>query len=223
MNPVFAIALKDRLTQATVDTGFYLYQLEPHFMKTPLGLRILTTTVAGVMTISMVACSKTGDGVAAPVPSTTVGTEVDDTLLTTHVKAALMDNMEVKGFDFKVETRKGEVMLSGFVDNQAQIDRAVNITQAIPGVKSVDNKVSLKAGSTTIGTKIDDSVITAKLKAALMADTKVKSADIAVVTRQGQVQLSGFVDNQLQIDRALEVARGIEGVTQVGNEMAIKK
>jgi hyperosmotically inducible protein len=175
------------------------------------------------MTISMVACGKTDDVAAAPVPTTTVGTEVDDTLLTTHVKAALMDNMEVKGFDFKVETRKGEVLLSGFVDNQTQIDRAVAITQAIPGVKSVDNKVSLKAGSTTIGTKIDDSVITTKLKAALMADTRVNSADIAVITRNGQVQLSGFVNNQTQIDRALEVARGIEGVTQVGNEMTIKK
>ena len=192
-------------------------------MNTPLGLRILTTTVAGVMTISMVACSKTDDVVAAPVPSTTVGTEVDDTLLTTRVKAALMDSMEVKSFDFKVETRKGEVMLSGFVDNQGQIDRAVTITQAVSGVKSVDNKVSLKGGSTTLGTKIDDSVITTKLKTALLADTTVKSADIAVMTRDGRVQLSGFVNNQAQIDRALEVAQGIPGVTQVGNDMAIKK
>lgn len=192
-------------------------------MNTPLGLRILTTTIAGVMTISMVACGKTDDAAATPVPSTTVGTEVDDTLLTTQVKAALMDSMEVKSFDFKVETRKGEVMLSGFVENQGQIDRAVAITKAVAGVKSVDNKVILKGGATTIGTKIDDSVITTKLKTAFMADTTVKSADIAVVTRDGRVQLSGFVDNQTQIDRAIEVAHSIEGVTQVGNDMAIKK
>ncbi len=185
--------------------------------------RILITSLAGLMALTVVACSKTDDVAAQPVPSTTVGTEVDDTLLTTHVKTALMDNMEIKGFDFKVETRKGEVMLSGFADNRSQIELAVNITRAIPGVKSVNNNVSLKDGATTLGTKLDDGITTTRLKAALMADTTVKSADIAVVTRDGHVQLSGFVDNQAQIDRALEVARSVEGVTQVGNEMTLKK
>lgn len=192
-------------------------------MNNPLGLRILTTTLAGVMTISMVACSKTESTTGAPAPSTTVGTEVDDSLLTAHVKSALIDNIDIKSFDFKVETRKGEVMLSGFVDNQTQIDRAVAVTKAVTGVKSVDNKVSLKGGPTTIGTKIDDSVVTTQVKAALLADDRVKSADISVVTRNGEVQLSGFVNNQGQIDRAVEVAHGIEGVSMVGNDMSIKK
>lgn len=192
-------------------------------MRNPLGLRIATTTLAGVMTITMVACSKTEEPLSSPVPATSVGTEIDDAVVTARVRAALMDNLEIKSFDFKVETRKGEVMLSGFVDNQSQLDRAVTVTQAVTGVKSVDNKVSLKGAATTIGNKIDDSVITAKVKTALMADTSVKSADIAVVTRKGEVQLSGFVNNQGQIDRAMEVARGIEGVDKVGNDMAIKK
>lgn len=192
-------------------------------MRNPLGLRIATTTLAGVMTITMVACSKTEEPLSSPVPATSVGTEIDDAVVTARVRAALMDNLEIKSFDFKVETRKGEVMLSGFVDNQSQLDRAVTVTQAVTGVKSVDNKVSLKSAATTIGNKIDDSVITAKVKTALMADTSVKSADIAVVTRKGEVQLSGFVNNQGQIDRAMEVARGIEGVDKVGNDMAIKK
>jgi hyperosmotically inducible protein len=192
-------------------------------MNHPLGLRILTTTVAGVMTITMVACSKAGDPVNAPVASTSIGTEVDDTLLTTQVKAALIDNIEVKSFDLKVETRKGEVMLSGFVDNQSQIDRAIAVASGVAGVKSVNNKVSMKGGATTLGTKIDDSIITGKVKAALMADESVKSADIATITRDGRVQLSGFVNNQQQIDHALADARGIEGVISVANEMSIKK
>jgi hyperosmotically inducible protein len=44
-----------------------------------------------------------------------------------------------------------------------------------------------------------------------------------VVTSDGQVQLSGFVEDQAQIDRATEVARGVEGVKNVINEMTIKK
>lgn len=194
-------------------------------MRNPLGLRILTTTLAGVMTISMVACSKTTDTstIGAPAPSTTVGNEIDDSVVTARVKTALLDNMEVKGFDIKVETRKGEVMLSGFVDNQGQIDGAMTVAQGIEGVKSVSNKLSLKEGSTTVGNQLDDSVITAKVKAALLADDSIKGLDITVTTRKGEAQLSGFVDNQGQIDRAVEVARGIEGVTQVGNEMSLKK
>jgi len=192
-------------------------------MNTPLGLRVLTSTVAGVMTISMVACGKSDDATGAPAPNISVGTEIDDSVITTRVKSALLDHMEVKSFDLKVETRKGEVMLSGFVDNQSQIDRAVAVAQSITGVKSIDNKISLKGAASTIGNKIDDSVITAKVKTALLADTSVKSADIAVMTRKGEVQLSGFVNNQGQIDRAIEVARGIEGVSKVSNDMSVKK
>ncbi|APW47006.1 BON domain-containing protein [Rhodoferax antarcticus] len=194
-------------------------------MRNPLGLRILTTTLAGVMTISMVACSKAADTstTGTPAPSTSVGNEIDDSVVTTRVKTALLDNMEVKGFDIQVETRKGEVLLSGFVDNQGQIDGAMTVAQGIEGVKGVSNKLSLKEGAATVGSQIDDSVITGKIKAALLADNTIKGLDITVTTNKGEAQLSGFVDNQGQIDRAVEVARGIEGVTQVGNEMSLKK
>ena len=51
----------------------------------------------------------------------------------------------------------------------------------------------------------------------------MKRFDIAVVTRKNEVQLSGFVDNLAQIDRAVEVARGITGVSSVINDMKVKK
>ncbi len=197
-------------------------------MKNPLGLHILTTTLAGVMTISMVACSKSGETgttgtTGAAAPSTSVGTDLDDGVVTTRVKTALLDSIDIKGFDIQVETRKGEVMLSGFVANQGQIDQAMTVSKGVEGVKSVINKLSLKEGVATVGNQLDDSVITARVKTALLADSSIKGLDITVTTRKGEAQLSGFVDNQGQIDRAVAVARGIEGVTQVGNEMSIKK
>ena len=152
-----------------------------------------------------------------------MGTDIDDSTITTKVKSALLADADVKSFDIKVETRKGEVQLSGFVDNQAQIDRAIAVAKGVEGVKSIDNKMSLKTTDTTVGEKIDDGVITTKVKAALLADSGVNSSDISVVTRDGVVQLSGFVDNQTQIDRATEVARGVEGVKNVVNEMSVKK
>jgi len=188
-----------------------------------LGLRMASTTLAGVMMIYMAGCSKVEEPARAPAAETTIGTEVDDSLLTTRVKAALLDNIDIKSLDLKVETRKGEVMLSGFVDNQDQIDHALAIVRTVPGVVSVNNSVSLKGAPTTIGTKIDDGIITAQVKAALLADDSVKSADIAAVTRDGVVQLSGFVNNQEQVDRALKVAHSIKGVSSVSNELTIKQ
>lgn len=87
----------------------------------------------------------------------------------------------------------------------------------------MDNKITLKQGVATMGNKLDDSVITTKVKTALLADASIKSLDIMVVTRKGEVQLSGFVNNQGQIDRASEVAKGIEGVSKVSSDMSIKK
>jgi hyperosmotically inducible protein len=186
------------------------------------GLRLASTVLAGVMTFYLAGCSKVEEPARAPAANTTLGTEIDDSLLTTRVKAALLDNIDIKSFDLKVETRKGDVMLSGFVDNQAQIDHALAIARSVPGVVTVSNGVNLKGAPTTIGTKIDDTVITAQIKAALMADDSIKSADIAAVTRDGIVQLSGFVNNQPQIDRALAVAGSIKGVIRINNEMRIK-
>ena len=192
-------------------------------MKTNLGLLVLNTALAGVMTVFVVGCNKPSDTTAAPPPSTTVGTAIDDSVVTTRVKSALLADPDIKSFDVKIETRKGEVQLSGFVDNQAQLDRATAVTRGVSGVKGIENKMSLKGSATTVGNKIDDGIITTRVKAALLADANVKRFDIGVVTRKDEVQLRGFVDNQSQFDRAMEVARSVEGVRSVSNEMSIKK
>ena len=192
-------------------------------MRTSFGMLVLSTALAGLFTGFFVGCSQSSDTAGAPPPSTTIGTEIDDSVVSTRVKSALLADPDIKGFDFKIATRKGEVQLSGFVDNQSQIERALVVAHAVEGVKSIDNKVSLKGAPTTIGNKVDDSIVTTQVKAALLADANIKSLDIAAVTRQGVVQLSGFVNNQTQMDRAIEVARGIQGVNSVSNEMSLKK
>ena len=161
--------------------------------------------------------------VSTPPSSTTLGTAIDDTVVTASVKSALLADADIKSIDFKVETRKGEVMLSGFVDNQSQKDRASTLVKAVNGVKSVQNNVTLKDGTTTVGNKVDDTITTAKVKAALVADEAIKSMDIGVVTRKGEVQLSGFVNSKSQIDRAVMIAAKVDGVSKVNNEMSIKQ
>jgi hyperosmotically inducible protein len=158
-----------------------------------------------------------------PSAATTVGTEIDDTVVTARVNSALLSDHDGKSLEVKVETRKGQVLLSGFVDTQARIDNAIVLARKVEGVMGVENGMRLKDGKATLGNTVDDGIVTAKVKSALLADASVKSFDVAVVTRKGEVQLSGYVDNQAQINRAIDVARGVEGVQSINNEMSIKK
>ncbi len=73
------------------------------------------------------------------------------------------------------------------------------------------------------GEYIDDTVITGKVKAALIADPELKATEINVETFKGTVQLSGFVAQPEHIPKAVELARRISGVKSVKNDMAIKR
>jgi hyperosmotically inducible protein len=153
-----------------------------------------------------------------------VGVALDDTVMTTKVKTALLGDESIKGFDIKVVTRKGTVQLSGFVDNQTQLDRAVYVAHGVEGVTAVENNMTLKEGkAATVGNTLDDSIITTRVKTVLLADPDVKGVEIGVVTRKGEVQLSGFVGSQAQIDRAVALAQVVEGVQSVVNQMSVKK
>ena len=72
------------------------------------------------------------------------GEYVDDTVITTKVKAAVLNEPNLKSAEINVETFKGVVQLSGFVSSQANINRAVEVARAVPGVKSVKNDMRLK-------------------------------------------------------------------------------
>lgn len=158
------------------------------------------------------------------VPPVSVGVALDDTVMTTKVKTALLGDESIKGFDIKVVTRKGTVQLSGFVDNQTQLDRAVYVAHNVEGVTAVENNMTLKEGkAATVGNTLDDSIITTRVKTVLLADPDVKGVEIGVVTRKGEVQLSGFVGTQVQIDRAVALAQVVEGVQSVVNQMSVKK
>ena len=72
------------------------------------------------------------------------------------------------------------------------------------------------------GEYVDDSVITTKVKAAIFNEPTLKSAEINVETFKGVVQLSGFVNSQADINKAVEVTRSVKGVTSVTNAMRLK-
>ena len=72
------------------------------------------------------------------------------------------------------------------------------------------------------GEYVDDSVITTKVKAAVLNEPTLKSAEINVETYKGVVQLSGFVSSEADIAKAASLAKGVKGVTSVKNDMRLK-
>lgn len=72
------------------------------------------------------------------------------------------------------------------------------------------------------GEYVGDAVITTKVKAAILNEPSLKVAEINVETFKGVVQLSGFVASQAAVNKAIEIARGVKGVTSVKNDMRLK-
>jgi osmotically-inducible protein OsmY len=72
------------------------------------------------------------------------------------------------------------------------------------------------------GEYVDDTVITAKVKTAILGESTLKSTEINVETFKGIVQLSGFVNSQSDVNKAVVVAQNVKGVKSVKNDMRVK-
>lgn len=148
---------------------------------------------------------------------------MDDSGITAKAKAVLVDDEAIKSTDISVETHQGVVTLSGFVDSQEQAEKAVALVQKVEGVKSVSDKLHVKdSKKSTLKGYVGDAATTSEIKAKLLADDIVPSRNVKVETTDGVVQLSGEVANQAQSDRAEKIAKAIDGVKSVKNDLKVK-
>lgn len=172
---------------------------------------------------------------------------VKDSVITAKVKAKLAEEKLSSAVHIRVDTDdKGVVYLSGTAKNRAEVDKAGSIARGVEGVVSVENKIKIakapmkasdankpaeeKSTASTASTSkkespgeyVDDAVITTKVKAAVLEEPSLKSAEINVETYKGTVQLTGFVRSRADINKAVEIAKGVKGVKSVKNDMILK-
>ncbi len=160
-------------------------------------------------------------GVAPAHAEKTAGDMVDDGTIAATVKAEMVAEKGVPSTDINVEVYKGVVLLSGFVTAQAQKDAAGKIASGVANVKQVRNEIAVH-DATSMGTKLDDTVLVGKVKAALMDASDVKSGQINVEARGGIVQLGGFVTGEGMKARAIAIAKGVDGVKRVDDALFVK-
>ncbi len=99
--------------------------------------KYLSAVFLAVTLTSFVGCASTSQKEGT-------GQYIDDTVITAKVKAVIFDEATTKSAEINVETFKGVVQLSGFVSSQAAINKAVEVTRAVSGVKSVKNDMRIK-------------------------------------------------------------------------------
>jgi hyperosmotically inducible periplasmic protein len=101
-------------------------------------------------------------------------------------------------------------------------DASRSTDSTVAATPAPDTSQKMAAASNQVATAVDDSALTAKVKAALIAEPGLKSLDISVDTKNAAVTLSGSVDSVASRDRAKEVASGVSGVATVVDQMTIK-
>ena len=149
-----------------------------------------------------------------------VGNFMDDSTITAKVKAALVDHDSIKSTDISVKTDQKVVTLSGFVESQAQAEEAVKVAKGVEGVTTVSDKLHVRdSKDSSVKGYAGDTAITSEVKAKLLADDIVPSRKVKVETTDGVVQLSGTVESQAQSDRAESIAKAIDGVKSVKNDL----
>jgi hyperosmotically inducible periplasmic protein len=101
---------------------------------------IRTTLVAAATAIALLATA----GCAVTRKQETVGAYIDDTAITTAVKARYVDNKQVDATSIRVETLNGTVMLSGFAKNSTEKATAEELAWKVNGVKAVKNEIAVR-------------------------------------------------------------------------------
>ncbi len=152
--------------------------------------------------------------------------EHSDAWITMKVKAVLAFHKNVSATDTEVKTDNGIVTLSGKADSEAQKQLTAEYAKDVDGVTEVRNElIASKAGKPahrSVGTKVDDTSITAQVKTALLFHKSTHALATKVVTRDGVVTLHGQANNAAERDLVTKLTEDVHGVTHVNNRMTVQ-
>jgi osmotically-inducible protein OsmY len=120
------------------------------------------------------------------------------------------------------ESKKACLKDAKAVETRAKADAKAQMQASSKNMPAKEKPAAAASAKATPGEYIDDAAITAKVKAAVLNEPSLKSAEINVETSKGRVQLTGFVRSRADIAKAVEVAKGVKGVKTVMNDMILK-
>jgi osmotically-inducible protein OsmY len=164
-------------------------------------IRRLGLTICALLLVAPVAAAQTN--------------KPTDTDITFAVENALLFDSSVPASSIDVATASGTVTLTGSADNLLVRDRAERIAESVKGVRAVIDQVTITASNRS------DGEIREAVRTALLYDPAADSYEINPVVDHGAVTLSGTVDSWQEQQLAMQVAKGVSGVTSVTNNLSI--
>lgn len=173
-------------------------------------LSAVTLVAAGLVLALVAAGCSTNQSLA---------TQIDDTAIVAKVKTKIAADPEINPFRINVDSNEGVVRLSGSVEKSEARSEAVKHAKSTTGVVRVIN--DLEIGSETLGERIDDATLSARVKTRMARDPEVKALDIDVDAEDGVVILQGRVDTRAQKQEAEYLAYNTKGVWKVRNLLKV--
>jgi len=148
-----------------------------------------------------------------------VGTIMDDSILSTKIKTKMIGDEFVKARNIDVDVLNGVVYLIGVVESSSQKRMAAGIAQGVEGVRHVENQ--LLVGKTTIGQDLNDTMLTSKIRAKLLQDPDIRSTNIDVDTNNNVITLTGILKTDKERNRVLYVVQKVAGNRQIVNNLSV--
>jgi osmotically-inducible protein OsmY len=147
------------------------------------------------------------------------GVQLEDTEIATKIEAKLAGDPEVSAFNVDVDVNEGVARLSGNVESENARREAVHHARTTEGVVRVIDDIQIGEGS--VGERVDDTALTAKVKANLTGTNDLNPFNINVDVENGVVTLMGRVESQEKKDLAGRVAQETQGVVRVENRLEV--
>ncbi|MEL6284847.1 MAG: BON domain-containing protein [Pseudomonadota bacterium] len=178
---------------------------------------ILTTTLTGCAAAVVGTAGAVG---VASVQERSVGAAIDDAGTSNEIKSRLLSE---RGYgEVDVEVEGGQVLLTGRVNTPEERVRAEDVAWSVSSTVSVANEINIEPPGGFIS-NVSDEFTTARVRAALLAASDVRSVNINIETYDGVVYLMGLVRSQSELEEAAEKASFVRGVKQVVSFMRVRE
>ncbi len=150
----------------------------------------------------------------------TIGRMLDDSSITVKVNSELTNEPMVKARYIDVDTLDGVVTLTGMVESQEVMERAVAAAGRATGVVKVKNNLTI--GTRSMGQMVDDGLLGSRIKARLIKEPGIRSLNIDVDVYNGIVTLSGIMSSAAEKEKVIDIARTTAGTIKVVENIQLK-
>jgi osmotically-inducible protein OsmY len=183
-------------------------------MKTSIRLALLATALSGALSacIPLVVGSSFLGGTLLATDRRTSGAQLEDEGIELRSYNRLRDNVGDRGH-INITSYNRQVLITGEVPTESDRKQAEQVVSGVDNVRSIVNELAV-SGSSTLTQRSSDTLITGRVKAAMVDAGDIYPTSFKVVTERGVVYLMGRV-TQREADRATEITRGISGVQKV--------